>query len=148
MATNRDIALCAPRLQQAWAHLKAAWEQKYPNGPKIILVETYRSPDVQRAYYAQGREKLAIVNSIRMKVGLPAISEVENRRTITNAKPGQSKHQVQPAQAFDIGFVHNGQMDYSEHNYAEAASILAESFEDVSWGGSWKRLQDRPHFEV
>ncbi|WP_080058978.1 M15 family metallopeptidase [Spirosoma aerolatum] len=153
---NRDIKLCVPRLQQAWAHLLATWTLAYPNGPKIILVETYRSPAVQLAYYAQGRQQLASVNRLRANVGLPAISAAENKRRITNAKPGQSKHQVSPSKAFDIGFTLNGQMVWDEVNYNRAAQIVRAAFPDVIWGADWdgdgqttdERLVDRPHFEV
>ncbi|GAB2586589.1 M15 family metallopeptidase [Spirosoma areae] len=156
MGVNKDIALCVPRLQQAWAHLQQQYSSLYPNGPKLILVETYRSPDVQRAYYAQGREKLAIVNKIRMANGLAAISEAENRHTITNAKPGSSKHQQKPAKAFDIGFVEGGKLVWDEANYLRAAEILRADFPDITWGADWngngrtsdERFIDRPHFEV
>lgn len=156
MGVNRDITLCDPRLQLAWAYALEQWTAQHPAGPKLILVETYRSPDVQRAYYAQGREKLAIVNKIRMANGLYPLSEEENRKKITNAKPGQSKHQVKPAKAFDIGFLSGGKMDWSEANYTQVAAILKVAFPDVTWGGDWdhdgkssdERFIDRPHFEV
>ncbi|GAB3734934.1 M15 family metallopeptidase [Spirosoma lituiforme] len=156
MGINKDIALCVPRLQQAWAYLKEEWPKRYPDAPAVILVETYRSPDVQRAYYAQGREKLSIVNTIRMKNGLEAITEVENRRKITNAPPGKSLHQVSPSRAFDLGFVKGGKMDWSEANYENAAHIIREKFPDVTWGADWnknwktsdEKFIDMPHFQV
>ena len=156
MGVNKDIALCVPRLQAVWAWLKEEYPKRYPDAPKLILVETYRSPDVQRAYYAQGREKLAIVNKIRMANGLEAISESENRNKITNAKPGQSKHQVKPSKAFDIGFVKDKQMVWAVDNYYRAAEMIRVQFPDVTWGADWnhngrsddERLIDRPHFQV
>ena len=156
MGVNRDIKLCVPRLQDAWEHLKEQWETLHPNGPTLILVETYRSPDVQRAYYAQGREKLAIVNKIRMANGLYALTEAENRHKITNAQPGKSKHQEKPAKAFDVGFVKDKKMVWDRVNYQRAADILRDSFPDVTWGADWnhngrsddERFVDQPHFQV
>ena len=156
MPVNKDIAMCVPRLQEAWALLSANWVKLYPNGPKIILVETYRSPAVQAAYYAQGREPLAEVNKLRKAVGLYLLTEKENKGKITNAKPGQSKHQVNPSKAFDIGFVVGGKMDYSPGHYQQADDILRPLCPDVTWGADWNRngktsdehFIDRPHFEV
>lgn len=156
MGVNRDITLCASRLQLAWAYLKEQYGILYPDGPRLILIETFRSAAVQLAYFNQGREKLTVVNKLRVKAGLAPISEAENRRKITFKKPGGSKHERTPSQAFDIGFVKAGKMDYSPINYQRAAAILRDAYPDVTWGADWdhdgktsdETFVDMPHFQI
>lgn len=156
MPSTRNITDAVPALQAAWHWLDGEWPKRFPNAPKLILVEVFRPGNVQRAYYAQGREKLAIVNKLRQGAGLSPISETENRRKITNAKPGQSRHERTPSEAFDIGFVKNKAMVWDAVNYERAAAIIRERHPDIVWGGDWdsdgssadERFVDRPHFQV
>lgn len=156
MASTRNIADAVSALQDAWHWLAEEWPKRFPNAPKLILVEVFRPGNVQRAYYAQGREKLAIVNKLRQGAGLYPISETENRRKITYAAPGQSRHERWPSQAFDIGFVQNKAMVWDEANYQAAATIVHEKYPDIIWGADWdndgktsdERFVDRPHFQI
>lgn len=154
MGINRDIALCVPRLQAVWAYLKEQYAARYPEAPRIILVETFRSAAVQTAYYAQGRQPLAEINRLRALAGLEPIGPTDAKRKITYKPAGHSKHErmtadLQPAaQAFDIGFVQGGKMVWDAVNYQRAARIATAQFHDVIWGGDWKGLVDLPHFEV
>jgi hypothetical protein len=153
---NRDIKDAEPRLQKAWAFVLANFVKAYPDFPKFILSEVYRSPDLQRAYYAQGREPVARVNSQRRLVGLGPISEDENRKKVTNSKPGQSKHQQSPSKAIDILFVIGKTIVQDERYYKAMANMIRTFDPTITWGADWnrngkttdERFIDMPHFEV
>ncbi|TKT89474.1 M15 family metallopeptidase [Dyadobacter frigoris] len=156
---NRDIKDADTRLQLAWAFILTEWPRLYPNSPLPFLSEVYRSPDLQRAYYAQGRDPLARVNSQRRLVNLAPITEEENRHKVTNSKPGQSKHQSLPSKAIDVLFVKPGtQREISQDiNFYKALAKMVRGFNpEITWGADWnhnwrsddERLVDMPHFEV
>lgn len=156
---NRDINDAVKPLQEAWAFVKAEWPRRYPQYPVPFLSEVYRSADLQRAYYAQGRDPLARVNSQRRLVNLAPITEAENRRKVTYSKPGQSKHQQFPSKAIDALFVKPGtKRDISDNMeyYLALAKMIREFNPAITWGGDWnknwktndERLVDMPHFEV
>jgi hypothetical protein len=144
---NRDINDAHPRLQKAWAFIVKEWSKRYPGDPVPFLSEVYRSPDLQRAYYAQGRDPLARVNSQRRLVGLGPLTEDENRRTVTNSKPGQSKHQRQPSEAIDISFAKGKQLLDDPRLYKQLVKLMDEADPAINWGGHF-RIVDKPHFEI
>ncbi len=155
MPASRSIIDAVKPLQEAWNWLAQEWPKRFPEAPRVILVEVFRPSAVQRAYYAQGRQPLAIVNKLRQEAGLEPIAERGNNR-ITNAKPGQSRHERWPAEAFDIGFVKNKLMVWDAANYGRAAAIIHEKFPAIIWGADWdndgqttdERFVDSPHFQV
>lgn len=59
----------------------------------IRITQSYRTPDEQRAYYAQGRMGLRAVNSLRKTAGLSAITLDENSETITENAPYHTWHE-------------------------------------------------------
>ncbi len=144
---SRDIKDAHSRLQKAWAYVEDEWPKRHPNDPMPFLTEVYRSPDTQRAYYAQGREKIAIVNSLRRAVALPPISEDVNRRTITNAKPGQSKHQQLPSHAIDIWFARGKKLVDEPKLWEQLVKCIRDYDPGIKWGGLF-RFVDKPHFEI
>jgi hypothetical protein len=153
---NRDINDAVPRLQKVHAYVLANFAAAHPGFPKLILAEVHRSSDLQRAYYAQGREPLSRVNSQRRLVGLGPITEAENRKKVTNSKPGQSKHQKFPSEAVDYLFV-DGKTIVEEPKYYQALAEFIRAFDpSITWGADWNRngktsdekFIDRPHFEV
>jgi hypothetical protein len=157
MPSTRNISDAVVLLQDAWLYLNKQWPLRYPNLPKPFLIEVFRPTAVQRAYYAQGREKIAIVNSLRRDAGLGPVSEVENRRIITKSKPGQSKHESHPSQAFDIAFLKPDKksLDYTPRLFQLVAEIIREKFPGVVWGGDFNHngkaddaFVDQPHFQV
>jgi hypothetical protein len=100
-----------------------------PNGPRPFVVEGYRSNSAQGVRYAQGR--------------------TEPGPIITYAEPGQSKHNAQPSQALDIGFVDDqGKQTFSPQHYEQFYGFWKEHSTAIIWGGTFKKLTDRPHFEV
>lgn len=153
---NRDIKDAEPRLQKVWAYVSTEFAKVYPDAPKFILSEVFRSEDLQRAYYAQGRDPLARVNSQRRLVGLGPITENDNRKKITFSKPGQSKHQKKPSKAIDILFV-EGKVIVQDKKWYKILSDFIRAYDpSVTWGGDWNRngrsddekFVDMPHHEV
>jgi peptidoglycan L-alanyl-D-glutamate endopeptidase CwlK len=68
---------------------------------------------------------------------------------VTNAKAGQSPHNYNPSFAFDIGFIGtNKQMDWTPVLFERFANCVKSVSEVTDWGGNFKSLVDRPHFEL
>lgn len=117
----------------------------------------YRSNQEQAALYAQGRAPLYEVNMQRILVGLTPITETENQRTVTNAKPGQSKHNLDPAEAGDlvvvslakgVQYVWDAGVDLQGDGIAEYVELgrIGERL-GLIWGGAWK-TKDYGHLEL
>lgn len=116
---------------------------------------TARSIEEQLALYAQGRETLSKTNTLRKKVGLPPITDKENKRKVTWTL--KSKHIVDEAKpsatAFDIVLLKDNKAHWDIKisvnknlipDYKEAADI------GVSVGlkaGAYFKTPDFPHFE-
>jgi len=117
------------------------------------VLETRRSPAVQEAYFAQGREKYSRVCSLRDLAGLPKISEGEAGRIITWTK--KSKHI--DGLAIDIVPIIDGRIPWIVTD-AETAEVwfrigrLGE-YHGLEWGGRWspysefKLGRDLPHYQ-
>lgn len=75
-----------PQLQAVYTAAKAAYLAAHPGGLRPRLAETYRSPEVQRAYYAQGRQPLAEINRLRKLAGIPPIGAQEAARIIISSE--------------------------------------------------------------
>lgn len=69
---------------------------------------------------------------------------------VTNARGGQSNHNF--GIAFDIGLFEGGR--YLRGNTAkettqyDRAGEVAAAIKGLEWGGNWKSLVDRPHYQV
>jgi peptidoglycan L-alanyl-D-glutamate endopeptidase CwlK len=99
------------------------------NGYKVCITSTLRDYDKQNALYAQGRDSNGkIVN--RLKV-------------VTNAKGGESNHNF--GVAFDICQNVKG-AEYSNDLFFATAGAIWEDM-GGTWGGHFKTIKDRPHFE-
>ena len=117
------------------------------------VIETKRSESIQRAFYAQGREPLAVVNIKRRAAGLAEINESDNKRKITWTL--KSKHI--DGRAADIVPVIDGKIPWSITTKEIAAAYMrigmAGEAAGLSWGGRWTPLdkfgigKDAPHFE-
>lgn len=126
MAT-RDIKDAVPELQEAYEFAKAEYNRLYPNDPQPFLTCVHRSNAEQAVLYAQGR--------------------TSKGKVVTNAKPGQSKHNTLPSKAFDIGFITiKKTLSWDLKLFKKFAAIIKEK--GVKWGGDFKSLPDAPHFEV
>ena len=121
---------------------------------KYKVLETRRSPSVQEAYYAQGRENYARVCVLRDLAGLPKIGEDEAKRIITWTK--KSRHI--DGMAIDIVPVKDGKIPWVV-NDAETAELWFRigrigEFYGLEWGGRWSPFNafklgaDLPHFQA
>lgn len=139
--------------------LQGFYEQFYMKmfaaGLPFELNEVLRSPEVQKAYYAQGRKQLAQVNQLRKEAGLYLITPAENEYCVTWTL--NSKHFAGPdglATAFDFRLLKYGKPHWQtkwdgnknlEPDYLEAAKIAASVGLDA--GGLWKK-PDFPHCQL
>ena len=118
-------------------------------GIDIIITQTLRSIELQNAYYSQGRESLANVNSKRKAVGLEPIKESENK-IITKAKGGTSPHNY--GLAFDVCPVKNGVAQWNDLNTFKKIGKISESINvegyTLEWGGTFKTILDLPHYQM
>lgn len=103
-------------------------------GIDIIFTCTYRSNEEQAAAYAQGRTK--------------------SGRIITDAKPGESKHNIVDAarrpssQAFDVVPIVNGKCDWDANDPVwQKLGEIGESL-GLEWAGRWVHFKEYPHFQL
>jgi len=130
-------------------------------GIPYIITCTARKVKEQQALYAQGREDVEYVNTLRKAAGMPPIPENEDHYKVTwtlNSKhiidldDGRSDNDQ--ARAFDFAITRNGvpsfdlkvDVNHSGHPDYEEAGAIAESV-GLKWGGRFKK-PDRPHCEI
>lgn len=92
-------------------------------GIKLRVYEAYRSNTRQAELYAKGRTAPG--------------------PKVTNAKPGQSKHNYRLA--IDLVEIKNGEALWNNANWAKIGA-LGKSL-GLIWGGDFKSIVDKPHFE-
>jgi|688.fasta_scaffold212981_2 hypothetical protein len=93
-------------------------------GIKLRITSGFRTFAEQDALYAQGRTKSGSI--------------------VTNAKGGFSNHNF--GLAFDVVPIVNGKADWNSKDWNKIGQI-GKSF-GFTWGGDWKNLVDKPHFEM
>lgn len=126
MAT-RDIKDANSKLQEAYEYAKAEYQKLYPNEPQPFLTCVHRSNEEQAALFAQGRTTKGPI--------------------VTNAKPGQSKHNKKPSDAIDIGFITlQKKLSWDLKYFKRFADIIKTK--GIKWGGDFKSIPDAPHFEI
>lgn len=133
---------------RALADLKA-------RGIPYIVTYTLRTYAEQAALYAQGRQSLMVVNTLRQAAGLPDISAKENSYIVTNCDgkkiseggKGRSPHQL--GTALDVVPLENGRAIWPSASDPRWSQI-AESFKKngFEWGGDWKDFPDLPHYQL
>lgn len=101
-------------------------------GIDVLVTCTWRSPAEQAALYAQGRTAPG--------------------RIVTNAKPGQSMHNVTvqglPASlAFDVVPMRHGKPVWAAKDplWLEVGRLGEEA--GLEWAGRWRRFKEYPHFQ-
>jgi peptidoglycan L-alanyl-D-glutamate endopeptidase CwlK len=113
-------------MQHIWEVAKREWALQYPDEPQPFLTCTHRSDEEQAKLYAKGRTKPG--------------------PKVTNAAPGQSEHNKLPSPAFDIAFKNaDGGLDWSNYLFEQFATIVKPM--GVDWGGDFRSIIDRPHFQ-
>ncbi|OZI05109.1 hypothetical protein BWI93_27230 [Siphonobacter sp. BAB-5385] len=135
-----------PYLLDNFKQTAKRYAEQYPDDPQPFLTETRRSLEEQQAYYAQGREDLAKVNALRKTAGLGPLTAEENKRKVTNAKPGKTLHSVGPSLAYDIAFKKGKKAFYDVPYFKKFASLALED-QRIEWGGNWTGFVDYPHFQ-
>lgn len=127
MAT-RNIKDAAVKLKNAYEAAVVQWDQQHPSFPKPFLTCVYRSPQEQDALYNQGR--------------------TTKGPKVTNARGGQSKHNVYPSKAIDIAFKTGRVVSWDVAYFREFARIILSVDSGIKWGGNFRTIKDNPHFEI
>ena len=122
--------------------------------------ETFRTQEIQEAYYVQGRNNLEVVNRIRKAVGLWGITESENSRTITNVYKISELTGHGAGLAADL--VPDGKWNSSLEKWSIIGKLCQEANRhyseylrslnaEIAWGGTWNMSRggnDAPHVEL
>lgn len=134
----------SPWIRENFTKLQKACAEQ---GITIKLTEGVRDPATQSAYYAQGREPLAVVNRLRKEAGLVPIDDKTNRRVITWKL--HSSHIF--GFAFDIVLLKEGKAVWEDdETYQKIADIgvgLGLHAGHYFTNKAGKRLYDSCHFE-
>ena len=135
---SRKIEDCDPILAEIWAKSVIQWKDKYPNRAQPFLTCTYRSNEEQTALYMNNKDG-------KDNDGDGLVDEKDVWRT--NAKAGQSKHNLSPSKALDIAFKDaDKKLNWSEGLFKDFAVIMKDN--GAMWGGDWHSVKDTPHFEI
>lgn len=118
----RDIDLLHPRLRTLCRQLIDLSRQ---NGIEIIITQTLRTQQEQDALYAQGRTAKGNI--------------------VTNVRYPHSMHCW--GMAFDFAVMVAGQINWNRLDLYDRVGELGKSL-GLRWGGDFKTLKDRPHFEL
>ena len=120
----RDISQLHPDLQVKVAQLQRLCEAK---GLKIGIGECVRTVAEQDALYAQGRTKPG--------------------KVVTNAKGSTYSSMHQWGVAFDF-YRNDGKGAYEDSDgFFSKVGQIGQSL-GLEWGGSWKSIIDKPHFQL
>lgn len=123
-----------------------------------VIGSGMRTNEQQDALYAQGRQSVKSVNALRKGVGLPRLSAVANKGTVTNAKGGQSNHNkrhsllphgsdaVDVAVGYAVDIVDRRFGWDAKPGFWKDLGLLAKKHGCV-WGGDWKK-PDVAHVEM
>lgn len=119
--SEKNILTLHPRVQP---YARSFIQQAAVVGITIKIISGLRTYAEQDALYAQGRATLG--------------------NKVTNARGGYSNHNF--GLAFDIGIFSGTQYLEESHLYTAVAPIAIGL--GLEWGGSWKTLQDLPHYQL
>lgn len=120
----RDITLCHPRLQTLAQRLL---EECSRQGLKIKIGETLRTVVEQEELYAQGRTKPGNI--------------------VTNARGNSYSSYHQWGTAFDFYRSDGKGAYYDNDGFFTKVGRIGVSI-GLEWGGNWKSIQDKPHFQL
>lgn len=120
MIDSRDTNELHPALKRACTELKRRMSAL---GYDVLVTSTYRDGEYQDFLYEQGRSRPGAI--------------------VTNAKAGRSIHNYRLA--FDICKNLRGH-EYDDRDFFDAGGLLGVDM-GLVWGGNFKNLVDKPHFE-
>jgi hypothetical protein len=122
--TAEQISTLIPKAQPVMtSFMQKVREWGAANGLEVTVREGKRTPEKQAEYYAQGRTKPGNI--------------------ITNAKPGQSKHET--GKAVDLLVTRNGKQVDDEKIWQQIGRIGKSM--GLEWGGEWRSIHDPEHFQ-
>ena len=122
MTQEELINLLNPKVKDLCKeHIKRFKEE---TGFTLLITSTYRSFEEQDQLYALGRTKKGT--------------------KVTNAKGGQSFHNFRVA--YDVVPLVDGKAAWNRHDLFDKAGKIGESL-GLEWGGRFKKLVDKPHFQ-
>ena len=121
MLKSRDIFRLRPDVA---ANCRVFIKRCAAEGLPVLVVETVRDLEYQASLYAQGRTKPG--------------------KIVTNQKT-PSFHWDKVGLAFDICKNVKGH-EYDDADFFRRCGAIGKEM-GFSWGGDWKRLPDRPHFQ-
>lgn len=127
----RDITKLHPRLQEKFKLLQKKCAQK---GIKIRATECLRTAKEQDALYAKGRTAPG--------------------SKVTNARGRDAKSMHQWGVAFDVAIDmdadKDGDVDIRDLYNVKLLNVVGRIGQSIGleWGGSWKSIVDKPHFQL
>ena len=150
----RGIDKLFPPVAAAATWFKQLAENK---GFKIQITDTLRTNDKQRALYANSREPLDTINTLRRAAGMPAVDAEFARKWLTNAKDAtQSYHGY--GMAFDWVLIDpvtgkaawDREADFNKNkqkDWYEVAGLTRE-VSGLESGAFWSSSPDVPHCQM
>ncbi len=123
-ATNNRIAKLHPKIRCAVKNFINEVDKTM--GIKLRVIQGFRTYAEQNALYAQGR--------------------TTKGKKVTNAKGGQSNHNF--GLAIDVAEIKNGNIDWNEQEKVLPKIAPIGKKWGFEWGGDWKSIVDKPHFEM
>ena len=127
----KDVTQLHPRLQEKFKLLQKKCAQK---GIKIRATECLRTAKEQDALYAKGR------------------TAPGHKVTNASGKDAKSMHQwgVAVDVAIDMDTDNDGDVDIRDLYNVKLLNVVGKIGESIGleWGGSWKSIVDKPHFQL
>lgn len=123
-ATNNRIAKLHPKIRCAVKNFINEVDKTL--GIKLRVIQGFRTYAEQNTLYAQGR--------------------TTKGKKVTNAKGGQSNHNF--GLAIDVAEIKNGNIDWNEQETVLPKIAPIGKKWGFEWGGDWKSIKDKPHFEM
>lgn len=127
----RDVTQLHPRLQEKFELLQKKCAQK---GIKIKATECLRTAKEQDTLYAKGR------------------TAPGHKVTNAQGKDAKSMHQwgVAVDVAIDMDTDKDGDIDIRDLYNAKLLNVVGKIGQSIGleWGGSWKSIMDKPHFQL
>lgn len=146
---HRELELLIEPMRELISKLIAACQE---HGIEVYVFETRRDDDVQKAYCAQGREPLDVVNALRVRAKLYLLTPAENKMKITDDPPSglQTVYKgVGHGNGTAADLVPMKGKDLWWNAPPEIWEKMGEIGEGLGlvWGGRWK-MRDLPHFQM
>lgn len=136
---SRSISDLHPLLAYAYGKAEAEWKIKNPTAPVPYLTATFRDGPEQTRLFAQPTDK-------KDNDGDGKVDEPDE--FVTNARAGQSAHNFNLSYAFDVAFLDAKGKTTWDVKWFDSFAPLVLKTPGITWGGNFKSLKDRPHYEL